>query len=205
MPGKNVVKIFEEKSFYHVYNRGVNKSEIFLDEEDYRYFEWLLERTLAPKARTDKKGRKYTWLREKVELNAYCLMPNHFHILCYQYSADGVTKLVHAVSTTYTMYFNKRYNRRGPLFENTYRAVPILRDNQLEHITRYIHLNHHEFRTWPHSSFADYLAVGGRDWIAPNKIKELFDNEQKYHQFVLDYEDVQRELEHLKREFADAY
>lgn len=204
MPGRNIVKIFEPESFYHVYNRGINRSEIFLEEADYEYFEWLLARCLSPEPVKDSKGREYLRLGNDLELNAYCLMPNHFHMLCYQYTLDGVTKLMRSVCAAYTMYFNKKYKRRGPLFENSYRAVEILRDGQLQHITRYIHLNHKQFRTWPYSSLADYLG-DARPWISPTRILELFDNLKQYHDFVLDYEQAQRELETLKRELADAY
>lgn len=204
MPGRNIVKLFEPESFYHIYNRGVNRAEIFLDDADYEHFEWLLERSLSPDPVKDPKGREYLWLGNDLELNAYCLMPNHFHLLCYQYSADGVTRLMRGVCTAYTMYFNKKYKRRGPLFENSYRAVPILRDGQLQHISRYIHLNHKDFRHWPHSSLDDYLH-SARLWISLSRILELFDNLKQYHDFVLDYEQAQRELETLKRELADAY
>lgn len=205
MPGRNIVKFFDEQSFYHIYNRGINRAEIFLDEEDYTYFEWLLQRTLSSEPVKDSKGREYTWLRKEVELNCYCLMPNHFHLLCYQSAQDGVTKLMRSVCTAYTMYFNKRYKRRGPLFENSYRAVPVLRDGQLLHISRYIHLNHCQFRTWPHSSFADYLAPTSRSWLDLGKIKVLFDSQRQYRDFVLDYEQAQRELESIKSQLANAY
>jgi len=202
MPGRNIIKIFEPQSFYHIYNRGINKGEIFLADVDYTHFEWLCERSLCPKPVKDKKGRDHAWLRSRVEVNAYCLMPNHFHLLCYQQTVDGITLLMRSVCTAYTMYFNKKYKRRGPLFENCYRAVPILRDAQLLHISRYIHLNHAQFRAWPHSSLEDYLSFSSRTWIAPGRIKELFDGKVDYKQFMLDYEQVQREAETLKRELA---
>src|SRR6185369_10812254 len=164
----------------------------------------LLERSLSPDPAKDPKGREYLWLGNDLELNAYCLMPNHFHLLCYQYSVDGVTKLMRGTCTAYTMYFNKKYKRRGPLFENSYRAVPILRNEQLQHISRYVHLNHKDFRRWPYSSLGDYLN-SARPWVSPLRILELFDNTKQYHDFVLDYEQAQRELETLKRELADAY
>jgi putative transposase len=204
MPGKNIIKLFEPEGSYHIYNRGINRSEIFLDAADYGYFEWLVERCLSPAPTKDPKGREYLRLDNDLELNAYCLMPNHFHLLCYQYSIDGVTKFIRSVCTAYTMYFNKKYKRRGPLFENSYRAVPILRDGQLLHISRYIHLNHKNFRTWPHSSLADYLGIS-RPWVTPDRIMGLFDSLKQYHKFVLDYEQAQRELESIKRELANGY
>lgn len=202
MPGRNIIKIYEPQSFYHVYNRGINRGKIFLANADYVYFEWLCERALSPKPIKDEKGRDHSWLRGQTELSAYCLMPNHFHMLCYQEAESGVTLLMRSVCTAYTMYFNKKYKRRGPLFENSYRAVPILRDGQLLHISRYIHLNHAQFRIWPHSSLKDYLTTPPRAWLAPERIKEFFDGRDDYVEFMLDYEQAQREAEALKRELA---
>lgn len=204
MPGRNIIKIFTQDSFYHIYNRGVNGQVIFKDKHDYAYFEWLLERTLSPEVAKDAKGREFTWLREELEMSAYCLMPNHFHMLVYQRDIEGVTKLMRTIATAYTMYFNKRYKRRGPLFENSYRAVPILQDSQLLHISRYIHLNHKAFRTWPHSSLKDYLTEEPRLWLETDRIAELFSCKDAYEEFVLDHEDAQRNLEKLKYELANA-
>jgi putative transposase len=202
MPGKNVVKVFVEDSYYHLYNRGWNKTKIFLDKADYQYFEWLLERTLSPKPVNDPKGRQFNWLTESVNLNAYCLMPNHFHMLVHQITADGIVKLMSSVCTSYTMYFNKKYKRRGPLFENTYRGVLIEHNTYLQHISRYIHLNPHSFRTWPYSSYHDYLQ-SPRSWINTVPILELFSNKADYNSFVLDYEEMQRSLEQIKGTLAD--
>lgn len=202
MPGRNVEKVYAADQYYHIYNRGVNKRKIFLDAEDYRYFEWLLERTLSPTQQKDRKGRAYKWLSESIDLNAYCLMPNHFHLLVYQREARVVSQLMSTVATAYTLYFNTKYGRRGPLFENTYRAVLILKDSQLMHITRYIHLNHPGFRQWPYSSYADYLTAP-RSWIRPAALLAQFSSVQAYRTFVLDYEAAKRERDRLKRNLAD--
>jgi putative transposase len=205
MPGKNTIKDYIPDHYYHVYNRGWNRGAIFLDQEDYEQFEYLLGRALSRTPSKDSKGREYKWLRDDLDLNAYCLMPNHFHMLVYQRTEQGITKLVQSVCTAYTMYFNKRYKRRGSLFENRFKAVPIFRDNQLQHISRYIHLNHKNFRAWPHSSYGDYLnPAAAREWLAPQPILDIFDSIEQYRSFVLDYEQAQREHDILKRELADA-
>lgn len=202
MPGRNIVKIFAPESYYHVYNRGVNLRKIFRDEDDYKYFEWLLERTVGPNEIVDNKGRPFTWLREKVRLNAYCLLPNHFHLLIYQESEDGMSLLMRSIGTAYTGYFNKKYRRRGPLFENIYRSVLMDNDSQFMHITRYIHLNHPKFKTWVHSSYKDYLK-NGRTWVESAEILEMFDSRDEYAKFIGDYEEMQRELSNLKTYLAD--
>ncbi len=202
MPGKNTLKVYIPDSYYHLYNRGWNRSEIFLDDEDYRHFELLFTRHLSPEPVVDSRGREYPWRYPMIHLNSYCLMPNHFHILIYQTDETGIIKLASSILTAYTMYFNKKYKRRGPLFENTYKAVLIHDDVQLQHITRYIHLNHREFRTWPYSSYKDYLKQP-RTWIDSVPILELFASQQAYKEFVDDYEDVQRIRDMIKAELAN--
>ena len=202
MPTRNRVKVYISDVYYHIYNRGWNRSEIFLDEDDYTYFESLLVRHISTEVRKDRKGREYRWLRPAIQLNAYCLMPNHFHMLVYQTDESGISQLMSSVLTAYTMYFNKKYKRRGSLFESTYKAVLIADDVQLMHITRYIHLNHAGYRTWPHSSYDDYLS-NARDWVDPTQILALFGSKQRYKEFVDDYEELQRERDRIKAELAN--
>jgi putative transposase len=203
VPGRNTLKIYISDTYYHLYNRGVDKGLIFTDADDYAYFEWLLARSLSPSPVKDKKGRNFTWLRGTISLHAYCLMPNHFHIFVHQGHERGISMLMSTILTAYTGYFNKRHTRRGPLFENTYRAVPIISDAQLQHITRYIHLNHHNYKVWPYSSYADYLQAP-RSWVESEAILGLFGhNAESYRQFVLDYEDAHKINQQIKHELAD--
>jgi putative transposase len=203
MPTKNRIKVYVPDTFYHVYNRGWNRTRIFQADDDYSYFESLLARHLSVDPVVDAKGREYRWLRSEVQLNAYCLMPNHFHILIYQFDdIQAISKLMSSVLTAYTMYFNRKYKRRGSLFESTYKAVPIIDDTQLMHITRYIHLNHSKFRTWPYSSYHDYMGVP-QEWIVTKPILELFNSKQEYQEFVDDYEEMQRLRDTIKVELAN--
>lgn len=206
MPTRNVVKVYVSDSYYHIYNRGWNLTKIFLDEEDYLYFEQLLSRHLSPKPQQDSKEREYIQLYPSIELSAYCLMGNHFHLLVYQREEQAITALMKSLLVSYTIYFNKKYKRRGALFESTYKAVLIHEDIQLMHITRYIHLNHNAYQTWLHSSYRDYLAIKSecREWLHPKSILELFDSKAQYEEFVADYEEAQRERDMIKQElFAE--
>lgn len=203
MPTKNRVKVYVSDMYYHLYNRGWNRTAIFREDEDFTQFEWLLARHLSPQPVQDAKGREYRHLRPTVDLIAYCLMPNHFHLLVYQRDDHAIAQLTSSVLTAYTMYFNTKYKRRGSLFESTYKAVPILEDAQLMHITRYIHLNHADYRTWPFSSYADY-SEQAREWVEPQTIMELFSSKAAYLEFVDDYEDMQRERDRIKAELADS-
>ena len=79
MPARNIVKQYDVDSYYHVYNRGVNKRKIFVDDEDYVVFLGLLKRYLGSGNEKDKYNRDYQSFYEELDLLAYCLMPNHFH------------------------------------------------------------------------------------------------------------------------------
>jgi putative transposase len=204
MPVRNLTRFFTDNSYYHVYNRGVNKRKIFLDEEDYLFFTNLFHRYIDRKPTQDSKGRDYRWLGDQVELVAYCLMPNHFHLLVYQHTVQATTDLLLSIGTAYTMYFNKKYKRRGPLFESTYKASMITNDAYLQHVSRYIHLNHKNFNKWPYSSLSSYLHPGVTPgYLHPERVTEQFRDTREYAEFVNDYEAMQRELEHIKHELAD--
>ena len=85
MPSLNTHKVFIQDHFYHIYNRGWNYGEIFLEEADCRYFEEVLQRHISIEPVADARGRLYAHMRPDIDLNAYCLMPNHF-ICWYTYA-----------------------------------------------------------------------------------------------------------------------
>lgn len=203
MPSKNTHKVFIENHYYHIYNRGWNRTEIFLCDADYRFFESLLQRHVSIAPVTDSRQRPYVHMRPEIDLISYCLMPNHFHILVHIRSETSATRLMSSVMTAYTMYFNRKYKRRGPLCENRFKSVPIITNEQLMHITRYIHLNKADYAIWRWSSYSDYLSDHPRNWIAPESILELFSSKQSYVEFVDDYADLQRERDSMKRELAN--
>lgn len=202
MPTRNVVKVYVPDSYYHIYNRGWNLTKIFLDDEDYNYFERILARHLSPEPAKDKKGREYAHFYSTIRLNSYCLMGNHFHMLVYQKDEHAISELMKSLLVAYTFYFNKKYKRRGALFESTYKAVLIHEDVQLMHITRYIHLNHDSYQFWSHSSYQDYLSDKPRPFIDPSSILELFSSRKQYAEFVADYEELQRERDTIKKELS---
>jgi putative transposase len=203
MPAKNAVKVYVNNCFYHAYNRGVNKRAIFLDGRDYIVFLNLLKRYLAPSHEVSRSNTTYPNFSKDVELLAFCLMPNHFHLLLYQLHDKGITELMRSLTTSYSMYFNHRYNRVGPLFQGKFKARMINRDDYLHHISRYIHLNPKEYATWPYSSLPYYRGEYSAPWIKPQRILELFDNQSAYMDFVKDYEEQKAILDELKYELAD--
>lgn len=211
MPHKNTVKHFVENGVYHAYNRGVEKRKIFLDDQDYRVFLHLLKYYLSPiDAQADhpivKTGhlnllrpRPLKNLEKEVELIAYCLMPNHFHLLLKQNPIDGMTKLLRRIATTYALYFNRRYKRVGYLFQGHYKAVLIDNDPALLHISRYIHLNPQELTrsilvSYPYSSYPYFLGLKNAVWLKPNLVLSLFNTQSStgytsYKEFVEKFAD----------------
>ena len=201
MPGRNTLKEYVEESYYHVYNRGVAKQTIFHDERDYSVFLSLLKRYLNDVPASDFAGRTYEWLHPRLELLSFCLMPNHFHLLVYQEDKDAMQRLMRGVCTSYTQYYNRRYKRVGPLFQSRYKASRITTDAYLLHITRYIHLNPREYKTWEFSSLPYFLNDKQAGWVRPRRILELFEG-TSYKSFVEDYAEYETLLDITKQELA---
>lgn len=159
MPAKNSLKIYTPNSYYHLYNRGVEKRIIFIDEQDYHVFLSYLKEYLIPKdelalrkrladsntsyKEKDKilKALRMNNFSEEIFLVAYCLMPNHFHLLIKQSDELSIDRIMNSLGTRYTMYFNRKYKRVGPLYQDVYKAVLVRTDEQLLHLSRYIHRN----------------------------------------------------------------
>lgn len=203
MPSRNVIKIDIPDSYYHVYARGASRREIFYDDDDYVYFLSLFARYLSLEEKRDAAGRAYTHLTEQLELLSFCLMPNHFHLLFYQHEERSISTLMRGVMTSYSLYFNKKYDRTGSLFETRYKSSRIDSDAYLMHISRYIHLNHKEWGEWPYSSYRYFTTDSPPEWLRLEKVLELFTNRDSYSAFVADYEDNQRMLETIKHELAN--
>lgn len=149
---------FSIGEFYHLYNRGVDKRIIFLDDEDYRRFVKLLFI-----CNSNKRFNYYDVFNENtsenfnnierglqlVSIGAWCLMPNHFHLLVKEnlevkppeQKNSGISLFMQKLLTAYSMYFNRKYKRRGSLFEGTFNARHADRDEYLKYLYAYIHLN----------------------------------------------------------------
>lgn len=190
-------------NFYHVYNRGVNKRRIFMDDQDYRVFLNLLKRYLSETPIKDPKGRIYESLHGKVELVSFCLMPNHFHMLLYLHDPKAITRLLRSVISSYTVYFNKRHGRVGHLFQDRFKAIEIDNENYLSHISRYIHLNPVSYKTWEYTSLPYYLGEKFANWVQPERILELFNSVDEYAEFIDDYVEYKEMLDDIKQELAD--
>lgn len=213
MPARNTIKHYVEHGYYHVYNRGVEKRRIFMDNQDYGVFLSYLKEYLLPKdveglqsqltdptLSTREKEKIIMALQrnnfaDDINLLAYCLMSNHFHFLIRQKSATGIDRFMQSLGTRYTIYFNKRHKRIGPLYQDVYKASSVTEEPYFIHLSRYIH---HQalaskgdtFRAWEQpSSFPEYLGERDTTWIQPQEILAFFS--QHYPQ--LSYETFVRE------------
>ena len=192
MPAKNSIKKFVENGYYHLYNRGVEKRDIFSDKQDYAVFLSLLKKYLSCL------GSDPHPLAYELNLLAFCLMPNHFHLLVKQHTRDGITKLIRAVCTNYVTYFNNKYERVGTLFQGKYKAILVETDAYLLHLSRYIHLNPYpgsDPRMYNYSSYSYYLGTKNSDWLKSTEILDYFKRPNAtsnqdyftYESFVEDY------------------
>ena len=203
MPSRNVLKQDAPDSYYHVYARGNSRRKIFVDEADYKMFLKLLRRYLAAEEAKNAVGISYPNFYNKLELLCFCLMPNHLHLLLYQHQQGAMTELMRSLLTSYSMYFNKKYKRSGSLFESRFKASRISTDSYLEHITRYIHLNPREWRTYEYSSLQYFLHQNHDTWIRPARVVENYSSGQEYIKFMEDYEENKNMLDILKDELAN--
>lgn len=210
MPYKNRVKIYEEGAYYHVYNRGQNKQKVFKDDHDYNVFLSLIKRYLDPDYRIfrDLNGVKVELFPEKftddIEIHAFCLMPNHFHLIVRQITKYGMPKLISPILSSYTAFFNKKYKQTASIWQGTYRAVRVLTDPQLMHLSRYIHANplpllkkHQDLLDYPYSSYSYYVKGRPPVWL---KTKEILQGDvgAEYKAFVDTYKKMSKKQ--LKKE-----
>lgn len=114
-----------------------------------------------------------------------------------------MTLLLKSISTAYSMFFNKKYQRVGPVFQQRYKAVLIDSDSQLMHLSQYIHLNPKNYQQWKWSSLDYCLKNKQADWVHPSRILALHDDStSRYQAFLDEYKDRRDELEAMKNQFA---
>ncbi len=137
---------FASGQYFHIYNRGNSKQVIFKDKKDHDYFIKLLFLSNGResfKIQQIKDDSVYNFNRGQplVEIGVYSLMPNHFHLLITPTKEGSVSKFMQKLSTGYSMYFNKKYERTGTLFEGKFKSQHADNDRYLKYLFSYIHLN----------------------------------------------------------------
>lgn len=208
---------FVNKEIYHIVNRGVEKRDIFMDDGDrvrfmHHLFSFNDTKTIQNLRRNVFKMNEVEprslEREELVEILAFTLMPNHYHLLLRQRVDGGIVKFMQKLGTGFTMFFNKKYDRVGPLFQGGFKAVLIEKDAHFMYIPHYIHLNpldlmqkqnkrgrtsfvkqQIEFlENYRWSSFPDY--VGKRNFPSITQRKFLlnfFGGSNKYKQDIIEF------------------
>jgi len=164
--------------FYHVFNRGNNFEQIFFNQQNYHFF---LKRLLQ-------------YFDNKINLVAYCLMPNHYHLLVEILQDGYLQKAMQKFSTSYTKAINKEQSRVGHLFQGRYKSKLIPNNNYLLHLSRYIHLNPVKAglakkpEDWLFSSYLDFADKRKSEYINHEIITSQF---QDYQNFVTSFQEEQ--------------
>lgn len=217
MPGRKTPII--TNYIYHVFNKGIDGRPTFTDKREYvraittiQFYQFLnppiklskfleLEKTRQDKIASKPDGQKL------VRILAYCLMPNHFHFLVEQISEKGISKFLGQFQNSFTRYFNTKNNRLGSLFLDQFKAVRVETDEQLLHLSRYIHLNPYtsavvenflKLQQYPWSSLVSYTSSYNDGITNPETVLGFFKNPKLYLKFLEDQKDYQKELHQIK-------
>ena len=178
------MKQFLADNYYHIYNRGVNRQAIFFQKKNWGFF--------------ISKLRQY-FVSSIVDILAYCLMPNHYHLLVYIKVDDLFScKVMQPFGTSYTKAINAQEKRVGPLFQGRFKGKLVENGRYLHHLTRYIHLNPVEAglvarpEEWPYSSYLEYVGLRPGTLPQTSVILDQFDSMAAHQAFVADDLDVRR-------------
>jgi len=203
---------FAPFEFYHIYNRGNSKQKIFNDKEDYARFIGLLYACNQKGNFKSDNLNKGQWLfnifveNPLVAIGAYCLMPNHFHILITQTEDGDISKFMQKVTTAYVMYYNKKYKRTGSLFEGKFKSEYAGSDRYLKYLFSYIHLNPIKLldSKWKESGVKDksealnflkqYISSSYLDYVGENRAQNKVLNIQAFPRYFPRQKDFTKEI-----------
>lgn len=215
MPGRLEPLITGE--IYHVFNRGIDRRTTFAGNKEYsralellRYYMWRrlpVRYSVFRKWSRDGQLELFQEMKQRneklIDVLAFCLMPNHFHLLIRQVFEGGISKYLSNFQNSYTRYFNTKNQRVGPLFLDQFKAVRIESEEQLTHVSRYIHLNpftsyvvksFDSLERYSWSSLPEYLENIRVEICQKETITSLFKRKGSYKTFVFDRADYQRRL-----------
>ncbi len=174
--------------YYHLYNRGNNHQKVFFNRDNYLFFLQQIRHYLLGES-----GKNTTALERftpPVSIIAYCLMPNHYHLLLQPHD-DDLSHKMQLFGISYTKSINKQQNRVGSLFQGQFQAVLVNQNDYLLHLSRYIHLNPvkaglvKRAEDWEFSSYREYIGLRRGTLPNPAIILEQFHNQGSYQQFVV--------------------
>lgn len=212
--------VFADDEIYHVFNRGIERRPTFTTKTEfnramlaldlYRFSDLPIRLSKILTLPLDEREQVIRNIRKEsgkvVEIICFCLMPNHFHFLLRQKLETGISTFAANFTNSYTKYFNAKHERVGPLFQGLFKAVHIQSDEQLVHVSRYIHLNPvssylieaDELESYKWSSYPEYIGKASTNIADKEIVLNMFDSKEKYKEFVLAQVDYARELERIK-------
>ncbi len=217
--------VLVEGQYYHIFNKSIANYEIFNNADEFlrmkqslKYyqiendlrFSGFMDLTSVERWGFDSFFKTVSKDKNNiVQIIAYCLMPTHFHLIVKQLDKNGISKFISKVLNSYTRYFNTIHKRKGPLWESEFQNVLIINDEQLLHLTRYIHLNPvtahliNKPEKWLWSSYNEYISKNSKteDFCHPGEILEI--HPEEYRKFVNDRISYQRELTKIKALIID--
>lgn len=202
---------------YHIFNKSIAGYEIFNTKEEFlriaeviKHYQPVKTKTRFSKREEIKNDCSISPLprlpqeNKLVEIIAYCIMPTHIHLILKQTVDKGISTFMSLISNSYSRYFNLKHKRKGPLWENEFKNVLITSDEQLLHLTRYIHLNPvsafivNKPGEWTASSYKEYLGEIDSAQKICNFNDLLTIVPSSYREFVEDRISYQRELAQIK-------
>jgi len=190
--------VFVEGEYYHVYNRGVDKKPIFLSKEDMdRFFNGIIYfndlnsiGSLGRFARTRRHSVSTSSERKRlVKIIAYCLNPNHFHLIIEQVVEKGIEKFMHKLTMGHSKYMNAKYHRSGALLQGSFKANHIDTNEYLLHVSAYVNLNNkihrYDSNAQTRSSWEEYMGIAEK--VCDKEIvMEQFQTNEAYKKYALD-------------------
>jgi putative transposase len=210
---------FVNNHYYHIFNRGVERRPMFTNKREYDRFFLAMSyyRFSKPPIKLSMflsmaKTRRESLIKEMnthpdilVTIIAYALMPNHFHILLRQEQDGGIRQFLSKLTNSYSKYYNTKHNRVGPLIQGPFKAILVESDEQLIHVSRYIHLNPvvsavieiKQLTTYPYTSLPSYT-TNKNSIVDTGIILGFFKKPSLYHSFLLDQIDYAKKLNDFK-------
>ncbi|MBP7796687.1 MAG: transposase [Elusimicrobiales bacterium] len=205
---------------YHVFNKSIADFLIFNTDADFTRFITAVKfyasdqkKSISSELFDAKKcGEVFVCNgggNKLINIVCYVIMPTHFHLIVNDFNDDYISKYMNDIQNSYTRYFNLKHKRKGPLWQSSYKKIPIKRDEYLIHLTRYIHLNPvtaflvSKPEDWKYSSYQEYTNGEEINCVYKNCFPENYNFKKFYKEFVYDRIDYQRQLSFIKNSIIE--